>query len=787
MKTFYCTFVLLFLFFHGRTQRVKIPIDSTRWYQLNNTASNLNKLFDGDLSTVPFPGWGLMLSSWEAYYPLLNGERMAVDSIRMYDRENIFTNTPLFVYAITANSERKLLATFTGEKYLAWVGPYPSRSTFVLDTAVGNIRGLVLQVTGYGFPAELELYGTYTPPSVVSSIANPPHEPLKKMFGINGFAWNWVDQSGSNIYISEPKTNAMKSFGGFRQYLDWQKSEPVEGRYYFSPQDGGGWPLDTVYKKAQEMDVDMVATFQNLPAWMVATYPDSLKAIDNNPVRYGNAFSDPASYVEQARLGFQFAARYGRNKNVDSNLVSVYSIPAWYNQKVNSKKIGLGLVKYMECGNEVDKTWRGRKGYLSGREYAANLSAFYDGHKNTLGPAVGVKNADSTMQVVMSGIAFPSTDYLRGIIDWCKDFRGYKADGRVDLCFDVINYHYYSSDRKFYQSTNGTRGTAPEKSVADSVARNFIEAAHAYAYDVPVWITEQGYDINQESPLKAIAVGTRTAAETQADWILRSGLLYARRGFGKSFFYQLFDFDVNYGGKFSSMGLIDKNTFVRKPAADFLYQTIRQFGEYRFVETLNGDPFVDKYEYNGQTMYALAVPDEAGRTATYELNLAGADSAIVYMPTVGSDSMTQEKRATTNGVLPLTVTETPVFVVPTYAHLITVLPNPAAAKTTRVQNVRPANAVAGGPADSSGAETSSAKETVTVFPNPANDRVFIQNRKPGKWKIVLFNMQGKKIDEAFVSGGEAVVHLQRLPSGIYPLYVLGEDQSLLYSRFVIKR
>lgn len=711
----------------------------------------------------------MMLSPWEAYYPLLDGEQMSVDSIRMYDRENIFTNTPLLVYAITNAGERKLLATFAGEKYLAWVGPYPSRSTFKLDTAVSNIRGLMLQVYGNGFPAELELYGTYTAPAPFSSVAAPPQEPLKRMFGIDGFAWNWVDQTGSNIYIGEGKLRAMKSFGGFRQYLDWQKSEPVEGRYYFSPQDGGGWPLDTIYKKAQEIDVDMVATFQNIPPWMVATYPDSLKASDNNPVRYGKPYADPASYIEQAKLGFQYAARYGRNKNIDSALVSVYSVPSFYNQKVNTKKIGLGLVKYMECGNEVDKTWRGRKGYLSAREYAANLSAFYDGHLNTMGASVGVKNADSTMQVVMSGIAFPSTDYLRGIIDWCKEFRGYKADGRVNLCFDVINYHNYSSDRKFYQSTSGTRGMAPEKSTADSVARNFINASHLYAYDMPVWITEQGYDINQGSPLKAIAVGTRTAAETQADWILRSGLLYARRGFHKSFFYEVFDFEVTYGGKYASMGLIDKTTFARKPAGDFVYQTVKQFGNYMFQETLSSDPFVDRYEYNGQSMYALAVPDETGRTATYSLSL-GVDSAIVYVPTVGSDSMTQQKLATVNGALLLTVTETPVFVVPSQ-----VVP------TARMANVEgPARAwifavdkgLAGG---------------INLFPNPARNNVTVQNKRGGKWKVVLTTLQGVTLREAATKGGSVVLSLQNISAGVYPLYVLNEEGEAVFSKFVIKQ
>lgn len=302
MQKAFCAVALLFSLTLLHAQRVKIPIQSSRWYQLNNVSSNFERLTDGNINTVHAPGWNLLLSSWEAYYPLLTGEGMTIDSIRMYDREGIYTASPLLVYAVTNTWERKLMATFTGEKYLAWVGPYPSRSTYKLDTAVSNIRGLVLQVSGVGFPAELELYGTYTPPSTVPANPVAPHEPLKRMFGINGFAWNFVEYVNSNIVVAEPKMKAIKSFGAFRQYLDWPKSEPVEGRYYFSPQEGGGWPLDTIYKRAQAEDIDMVATIQNLPQWMIASYPDSLQAMDNNPARYGKNLSDPASYIELAKL-----------------------------------------------------------------------------------------------------------------------------------------------------------------------------------------------------------------------------------------------------------------------------------------------------------------------------------------------------------------------------------------------------------------------------------------------------------------------------------------------------
>lgn len=55
---------------------------------------------------------------------------------------------------------------------------------------------------------------------------------------------------------------------------------------------------------------------------------------------------------------------------------------------------------------------QGRKGYHSPVEYAAALSAFYDGHKGAMGPGYGVKTADPTMKVAMGGLVSIKLDYL---------------------------------------------------------------------------------------------------------------------------------------------------------------------------------------------------------------------------------------------------------------------------------------------------------------------------------------------------------------------------------------
>lgn len=336
----------------------------------------------------------------------------------------------------------------------------------------------------------------------------------------------------------------------------------------------------------------------------------------------------------------------------------------WTGDDINVVKIGLGYIKYMECDNERDKWWKGRKGYQTAFEYAANLSAFYDGHKNTMGAGVGVKNADSTMLVVMAGLASADADYVRGMIEWCRQNRGYKADGSVNLCWDIINYHLYSNDSKSSQSGTPTRGVAPELSEAGQVANEFLLLAHQYAKDMPVWITEAGYDANQGSPYKAIPIGSKNEYATQADWILRTSLLYARAGIEKCFFYEMYDDNFLNPTQFASSGLINQDK-TRKPAADFVYQFSKMMGSYSYGETLNADPIVDRYEQAGKSVYIVYVPDEVGRTVAYQLNLGTADSVLICTPQIGSNALKIKSARTTNGKLNLTATETPTLVIPT--------------------------------------------------------------------------------------------------------------------------
>jgi len=569
---------------------------------------------------------------------------------------------PANFFAITDTSWQRIhIATFTGDRYNAWDGPNPNMpDSFALDTPVQHVRYLVLNAW-YEYPTEVEFYGSYravSPPSP----ATKTYAPLANFFGVNGFEWDFENPVNPMI-IDSVRMKAAKSFTAFRHYMDWEKPESVQGKFTFDPVHSGGWNYDTLYAACKAAGITVLACLKTVPDWLLASYPGDQQDAENVPVPYGSDFSDPASYVEQAKVAFQYAARYGSNTAVNTLLVTVDSSQRWTDDQINGVKIGLGLVKYIECDNERDKWWKGRKAYQTGREYAANLSAFYDGNMGLLGPAVGVKNADPNMMVVMSGLASANTDYVRGMVDWCKEFRGYKPDGTVNLCWDVINYHLYANDARYQPNNWPSTGVAPELSTNDSVSSAFVQMAHQYVGDMPVWITETGYDVNQGSPDKAIPVGDRTALETQGDWILRTALQYAKSGMQRTFFYEMYDDNPWNGGPYETSGLLNDD-MSRRPAADFLYQVNQLFGQYAYQQTLNCDPVVDKYATGSQTMFAMWVPYETGRTAVYHLNIGSVDTALVYSLQEGSDSMALTKVAAVNGSVTINVTETPQFVVP---------------------------------------------------------------------------------------------------------------------------
>jgi hypothetical protein len=487
--------------------------------------------------------------------------------------------------------------------------------------------------------------------------------PLKNMFGINGYEWNFLENPGSpndRKHIYEDNMALIKTFSAVRHYLNWSRIESIKGDYTFNPAFSGGWNYDVIYERCKQDGILVLVDLKNSPEWMFNTYPVGSRDDENAPVLYGQSLSDPASYADQARTAFQFAARYGYNKNVDKALVKVHTAKRYPDDIPNEIKIGMGLIRYIECGNERDRWWGADETHQNPEEYAANMSAFYDGNMGKLGPNAGVKAADPNMQVVMGGLASADINYVQRMIDWCKKYRGYKKDGSVNLCFDVINYHLYSNNGDVRTHKRATTGIAPELSNDGSIANTFVKLANSLPQHPEVWLTETGYDINQESYQKAESIGKKTVLDDQAAWVLRTSLLYIRYGIKRVFFYQLFDDHAGGTTQYATSGLAEG--IKRRPAADYILQTSKLMGDYVYIKTTNKDPLVDQYQLGNKTMYVLTIPDETGRTANYTIDLGKDTRANIYHLKTGADIMDKSQVTTVNGKLKIVATETPVFV-----------------------------------------------------------------------------------------------------------------------------
>ena len=740
----------------------KIPIESKRWYQLSDATYGIGQLFDSVLTENVFTGWGKIINNYDAYYPILPGETVLIDSIRMYDWQGVGTDNPTYLYAIDSNWNRNLIATFWGNRYAVWVGPNPSNPwVYKLDSLVKNIKYLMLH-NGSVYPSELQLYGWYKAPSTAAPLVKP-NVKLKDMFGVNAFEWQFENASIDAMKVDTNFLKPIKSFSGFRHYMDWNKLENTQGKYTFSPTHNGGWSYDSIYIKCKDAGIEVLADLKTIPSWIESTYPSGQQHYDNIPTQYGNDLSIPASYIDQAKVAFQYAARYGYNTNVNTSLLTVDSSQRWYGDSRNYIKKGMGLIKYIECDNERDKWWEGLSAYQTGRQYAANLSAFYDGHLGTLGNNVGVKTADTSMKVVMCGVALATTDYLRGMIDWCKEFRGFKPDGSVNLCWDIINYHYYSTDAQDNVGSYSSHGVAPELSLTDSIANLFMQAAHTYANDIPVWVTESGYDINPWSSYHVNAVGSRTVLATQADWILRTSLTYARDGIQKLFFYSLYDDNSSSSGNYATSGLLN-NDHTRRPSTDYIYQVNNLFGNYHYQQTLNSSPIADEYTLNDSTfMYTVYMPTASNQSASYTLNLGNADSAIIYTPSIASDTMTTTSVKTTAGNVVITATETPVFI-----KGFGTLSNSSTFRKKAMATYKPQESIAANTA---------------IYPNPANGYVNIKGDNISRVTIVAST--GKIVfDKAKMNTN--LVTVNGLLKGIYLVQIINANKQIEVQKLIVR-
>jgi hypothetical protein len=95
---------------------------------------------------------------------------------------------------------------------------------------------------------------------------------FKNMLGVNAFEWDFLqDPKNPNdaTKIFEPKMDIIRSFGGVRHYLDWEKIEPEKGHFTFNPARSGGWNYDIIYERCKQEGIDVLACIKGCPNWLM--------------------------------------------------------------------------------------------------------------------------------------------------------------------------------------------------------------------------------------------------------------------------------------------------------------------------------------------------------------------------------------------------------------------------------------------------------------------------------------------------------------------------------------
>lgn len=661
----------------GRYKGV-LPASYVQVYHLSHSKQqDVEKLFDGDVDNSVVLDWTPLVKPSEIWVRLPEELDFNLENMEFYDGNGDMVKGEMRTYFIRRSAvadgswKREPGPVFDGKDFRQWStgkdpfswSPENTATRYQMPEAV-DVAYIILKMDTH-LPNEIRLTGNWLPYEPTPYV--PKMAPIGNMLGMVILWPDVVDPRNVWTGVAEHKWEALKDYTGFRDYTDWKTFEGKEGEFTYEPSAWGGALRDTYYQRMFDEGKQVMICPQKVPDWFQeANYPPELRGESNVPKAWDADGEDAASYKKIAQLFYRLSARYGRNKAIPEEYLSVREKPFYKNQPANKPKAGLGTVQYIQVDNEPDRYWMGRQAYQHGREYAARSSACYDGHKGTLGPGYGAKAADPTMQVVVGGVV-GGVGFLRGMIDWSKENRGYKLNEKgekvVDLPFDIIDYHvYHNTANSTQDQERSTTGVCPEKSTATEIAVSFLQLSHEECGDMPVQISETGYDVHPESVQRAMATPTRSILQTQADWGIRTALLYARLGIYRVYTYMATDVTQPSSTKYATSGEIDKvNNYQRRPVAAFKAQLNKLMGGYTYKKTLSTDPAVDVYELGKEEMYVLWIPDQVSRTGAYELNL-GTGNAIIHSFVEGADEMKTETVKTKDGKLKITVTETPVFV-----------------------------------------------------------------------------------------------------------------------------
>ncbi len=451
---------------------------------------------------------------------------------------------------------------------------------------------------------------------------------------------------GTNSFIDVP-LDKMEALGFIREYHPWSFTEIEDDVYEFNRWNGY-WDFDKYYTSLHEMGITVCPSLWSSPDWLESKTTNKPVGEDEDPTA-------PQSYSEMAQLMFQYGARYGQTV-VDESLLLVNA--------GQLKKTGLGVLSYFEDWNEQDRDWEGRDAEFTAQEYAAMASANVDGHGGTMGIGLGLKAADPTAKFVMGGIYKMGTSYITAMYNWFKDNRPDKQ-----WPIDVINMHHYAY-------SNETNGISPEEDAYKERILEIVSWRDNFAPDNEIWITEFGYDTNEESLNRINPFGGFSQQEIQAQWIVRTYLLMASAGVDRAAQFMLRDVDPNPQPRWSDCGLTlaASEGYEAKSSWYYVYSLKNILKDMYFDQVIQEENSAYVYRFKNRAgdkyIYALWKPTTNGSSSSYDLEIPENPNVLSSIElSDGSVTGIETRLEDTEDLQDLQVTETPRFILADYNPL----------------------------------------------------------------------------------------------------------------------
>jgi hypothetical protein len=452
----------------------------------------------------------------------------------------------------------------------------------------------------------------------------------------------------SNVGAYDNKTLAdlSKCVKWIREYHDWSHYEAANNYYKWDKittyPHTYTWPEHTDFmKECQRLGISVLIDVLGKPSW-AGTSPI--------PTTSGTG-TNASEYLERLEFIGQLVARYG-SKKISSNLL-----------ETADKATGLNMIKYYEDDNEPDYTWK--TPLWTASNYARYCNAVHDGfgvQADADHPLLGIKSVDPNAIHVLAGMASADTIYVSNILK--------SSGGRIP--FDVLNLHWYCTDfTNAYSPEN-------EKYGYEAAFANFFKWKNRVLPNLPVWVTEFGWDTYLAADLKHSY--TYAPDLQQANYTLRSFLILLKMGFGKAFlFLDADDYSKNILQYASSGLLADKNLkFAKKTSYYFLATMQNLLGKTRFLKVaaykeISGTNEIYSFEFDNpadaRKVFAIwtrkaGSKTDSGTKTTYSFNPGfQVESAYSVLPAdLDLDGDTLNPTITDNKIA-LNLTETPQFVV----------------------------------------------------------------------------------------------------------------------------